>query len=53
MNSFTGIFQEFWQLSTSTCLKEHLWTAASKEADVIKSPVKVYDCHFIDNMLAK
>ena len=37
------IFQGFWQLSRSTYLKEHLWTAASKETDVIKSAVKIYD----------
>ena len=43
MDSFTGIFQGFWQLSRNTYLKEHLWTAASKETDVIKSSVKVYE----------
>ena len=42
MNSFTDIFQVFWQLRKNTYLKEHLWTADSKETDVIKSAVKVY-----------
>ena len=37
------IFQGFWQLSRNTYLKERLWTAASKETDVIKSSVKIYD----------
>ena len=32
----------FWKLSKNTYLKEHLWTAASKETDVMKSLVKVY-----------
>ena len=43
MESFTGIFQGFWQLSRNSHLKEHIWTAASKETDVIKSAVKVYE----------
>ena len=43
MVSFTGIFQEFWQLSRNTYLKEYLRTAASKETDVLKSAVQVYE----------
>ena len=56
MDSFTGIFQGFYQLSRNTCFKEHLYTAASKETDVIKSAVKVYEslnkrCRVISHFL--
>ena len=43
MDSFKGIFQGFWQVSRNNYWKENLWTAASKEADVIKSAVKIYE----------
>ena len=36
-------FSKIWELSRKTYLNEHLWTAAPKEADVIKSAFKVYD----------
>ena len=43
MDSITGILQGFWQLNRNTYLKEHLWTAAFKQTDVIKSAVNIYE----------